>query len=181
MLVVGGSQGSKFFLDFFAGRPEFFAWLLERTDVLFLAGTKLTELPAAKRLSDNAKQLRASFTLLPFLERMGPAIRSADILLSRAGASFLAELVSVGKARTILVPFPHALDNHQEANAKAVAAAKHSLADIRILSESNQAEIEQAIHSFIVAGPVPPPDSFSDLHTSAACRMIEHWTPDSRV
>lgn len=173
MLVVGGSQGSKFFLDFFLGRPEFFAWLLERVDILFLAGSALAETAAARRLVDNARLLRGSFTLLPFLERMGPAVRSSDIILSRSGASFLAELISVGKARTILVPYPHALDGHQDANARAVAASVHSLADLCVLNESEEAKLEEAIHSFVVAGSIPPPDSFSDGHAGAACRILE--------
>lgn len=177
MLVVGGSQGTKFFLDFFLGRPDFFAWLLERVDLLFLAGPKLADTPAARRLVDNAQQLRGSFTLLPFLERMGPAVRSADIVLSRSGASFLAELASVGKARTILVPYPGALDGHQDANARALAAGGHSLAELRVIEESAQAELEQTLHSFVVSGPVPLPAAFTDRHAGAANRMLEELAP----
>lgn len=173
MLVVGGSQGTRFFLDFFLGRPDFFAWLLERVDILLLAGPNLADTPSARRLIDNARQLRGSFTLLPFLERMGPAIRSSDIILSRAGASFLAELASVGKARTILVPFPHALDDHQAANARSTATAGHSLAELRIIHEKEQAALEETLHSFVVAGPVPPPASFPARHADAANRILE--------
>ncbi len=173
MLVVGGSQGAKFFLDFFLGRPEFFAWLLERVDILLLAGSGHADSPQARRLVDNARSLRGSFTLLSFLERMGPAIRSADIILTRSGASFLAELISVGKARTILVPYPHALDGHQDANAQALAKGVHSLSEMRILDETRQADIEQAMHAFVVAGPVPTPASFSDRHAGSANQILE--------
>ncbi|OGH55553.1 MAG: hypothetical protein A3G34_00555 [Candidatus Lindowbacteria bacterium RIFCSPLOWO2_12_FULL_62_27] len=172
MLVVGGSQGTKFFLDFFLGRPEFFAWLLERVDILFLAGSQLAETPPARRLVENARHLRGSFTLLPFLDRMGPAVRSADIILSRSGASFLAELASVGKARTILVPFPLAMDGHQDANAKALQRSGHSLAELRVIDETQQAEMEETIHGFVVGGPVPPPPSFSDRHAGAANEIL---------
>lgn len=180
MLVVGGSQGSKFFLDFFAGRPEFFAWLLERLDILFLAGPNLADTPAARRLIANARDLRGSFTLLPFLERIGPAIRSADIILARAGASFLAELVSVGKAKLILVPYPRALDGHQLANAKAVAGDSHSLADVQIFDENQQDKLEETLRAFVVAGPIPPPTSFSDRHAGAACRILEELNSSPR-
>ena len=173
MLVVGGSQGSKFFLDFFLGRPEFFAWLLERVDILFLAGPTLAETPSARRLVENARNLRGSFTLLPFLERMGSALRSSDIILSRSGASFLAELISIGKARTILVPYPRALDGHQTANAEAAARSIHSLADMRIIQETESSRMEESLHSFVVAGPVPYPASFSDGHAGSACRILE--------
>lgn len=173
LLVVGGSQGAKFFLDFFLGRPEFFAWLLERVDVLFLAGSGPANSPHAIRLVENAKHLRGSFTLLPFLERMGPAIRSSDIILSRSGASFLAELASVGKARTILVPFPAALDDHQTANAHSLAADLHSLAELHIFGEDQAARIEETLHSAVLKGPVDPPPSFPDAHAGAACRILE--------
>lgn len=173
LLVIGGSQGARFFLDFFLGRPEFFAWLLERVDILFLAGPGHADSPHALRLIENARHLRGSFTLLPFLERMGPAVRSADIIMSRSGASFLAELASVGKARTILVPFPGALDGHQEANAKALAASVHSLAELAVLSEDNAGKIEESLHAYVLKGPVEPPHTFSDDHAGAACRILE--------
>lgn len=173
MLVIGGSQGSKFFLDFFLGRPEFFAWLMERVDILFLAGPGLADTPAARRLIENARQLRGSFTLLPFLERMGPAVRSADIVLSRSGASFLAELVSVGKSRTILVPYPKALDGHQNANSLAVAGGRHSLAEIHVVQETEAAKLEELLHTFVISGPAPAPAAFSDRHAGAACRILE--------
>ena len=55
--------------------------------------------------------------LLPFIEDMGAALAEADLVVSRAGAMTVAELAAVGVG-AILVPFPHAVDDHQTANAR---------------------------------------------------------------
>jgi UDP-N-acetylglucosamine--N-acetylmuramyl-(pentapeptide) pyrophosphoryl-undecaprenol N-acetylglucosamine transferase len=57
--------------------------------------------------------------VLPFIDDMAAAYRIADLVVCRSGASTLAELEAVGKA-SILVPFPHATDDHQRHNAMAV-------------------------------------------------------------
>ena len=55
--------------------------------------------------------------LLPFIEDMGAALAEADLVVSRAGAMTVAELAAVGVG-ALLVPFPHAVDDHQTANAR---------------------------------------------------------------
>jgi UDP-N-acetylglucosamine--N-acetylmuramyl-(pentapeptide) pyrophosphoryl-undecaprenol N-acetylglucosamine transferase len=52
----------------------------------------------------------------PFSDRMGVLMSAADLVLSRAGAGTLSELVHC-EAPAILVPYPFAADNHQAANA----------------------------------------------------------------
>ncbi len=56
-----------------------------------------------------------------FIDDMAAAYRDADIVVCRAGATSIAELTVVGRP-SILVPFPGATDDHQTANAKALAA-----------------------------------------------------------
>jgi UDP-N-acetylglucosamine--N-acetylmuramyl-(pentapeptide) pyrophosphoryl-undecaprenol N-acetylglucosamine transferase len=55
--------------------------------------------------------------VLPYLERMELALAVADLAVSRAGSGHLAELAVCG-IPSILVPYPHATENHQEANAR---------------------------------------------------------------
>ncbi len=57
--------------------------------------------------------------LYPYLQEMDLALAASDIVLSRAGASFLAELCAVGRA-AILVPYPFAANDHQRANANSL-------------------------------------------------------------
>ena len=56
-------------------------------------------------------------TVIPFAYEMADAYAVADLIISRAGATTLAELTACGKA-AILVPYPFAAGNHQEINAR---------------------------------------------------------------
>jgi len=58
----------------------------------------------------------------PFIEDMASAYAWADLVICRAGALTVAELAAVGVA-SILVPFPHAVDDHQTCNARFLADA----------------------------------------------------------
>lgn len=58
----------------------------------------------------------------PFIEDMAAAYAWADLVLCRAGALTIAELAAAGVA-SILVPYPHAVDDHQSANARFLVEA----------------------------------------------------------
>ena len=55
-------------------------------------------------------------TFVPFSSSMGDVISAADLIVSRAGAGSIAEIIRC-RAPSILVPYPHAADDHQMANA----------------------------------------------------------------
>jgi len=57
----------------------------------------------------------------PFLYDMGRRLADTDVVVSRAGATTLAEITAAGKA-AILIPLPTAADDHQRRNAEALAA-----------------------------------------------------------
>ncbi|UCG79202.1 MAG: undecaprenyldiphospho-muramoylpentapeptide beta-N-acetylglucosaminyltransferase [Nitrospirota bacterium] len=59
----------------------------------------------------------------PFIYQMAEAYAVSDIIISRAGATTLAEITSIGKA-SILVPYPYAAANHQELNARKLQQMK---------------------------------------------------------
>lgn len=63
-----------------------------------------------------------SAVVFQFIDDMVIAYTAADLVVSRAGASTLAEIAAVGLP-AILVPYPHATDRHQELNARAVVEA----------------------------------------------------------
>jgi UDP-N-acetylglucosamine--N-acetylmuramyl-(pentapeptide) pyrophosphoryl-undecaprenol N-acetylglucosamine transferase len=62
----------------------------------------------------------------PFIQDMDRAYGEADLVLCRAGATTLFELMAMGKA-AILVPYPHAANDHQTLNARALADAGAAL------------------------------------------------------
>lgn len=57
--------------------------------------------------------------IVPYLDRMDYGLAAADLVISRAGASFLAEVTAVGVG-AILIPYPYASANHQEHNARSL-------------------------------------------------------------
>jgi UDP-N-acetylglucosamine--N-acetylmuramyl-(pentapeptide) pyrophosphoryl-undecaprenol N-acetylglucosamine transferase len=70
--------------------------------------------PAAVRAAYRASGWEASVE--PFLELPPRWLARSDLVVARAGATTLAEIACVGVA-TVLVPYPHATDDHQRANA----------------------------------------------------------------
>jgi UDP-N-acetylglucosamine--N-acetylmuramyl-(pentapeptide) pyrophosphoryl-undecaprenol N-acetylglucosamine transferase len=56
----------------------------------------------------------------PFIQDMAAAYAWADLVICRAGATTVAELAAIGLP-AIFIPFPHAVDDHQTANAKNLA------------------------------------------------------------
>jgi UDP-N-acetylglucosamine--N-acetylmuramyl-(pentapeptide) pyrophosphoryl-undecaprenol N-acetylglucosamine transferase len=65
--------------------------------------------------STGAGRLRVH--VVPYLERMELALAAVDLAVSRAGSGHLAEMAVCG-VPAILIPYPHATENHQEANAR---------------------------------------------------------------
>ena len=60
--------------------------------------------------------------VVEFIDDMPAAFADADLIISRAGASTVGELCAAGRA-SILIPYPHAADDHQNRNAGALTAA----------------------------------------------------------
>jgi UDP-N-acetylglucosamine--N-acetylmuramyl-(pentapeptide) pyrophosphoryl-undecaprenol N-acetylglucosamine transferase len=63
---------------------------------------------------------------MPFINEMAEAYAWADLVLCRAGALTVAELIAVGIG-SLLVPFPFAIDDHQRANANYLVDAGAAL------------------------------------------------------
>jgi UDP-N-acetylglucosamine--N-acetylmuramyl-(pentapeptide) pyrophosphoryl-undecaprenol N-acetylglucosamine transferase len=91
----------------------------ELKGVQFIWMTGEADFDAAKAAVAGHKKVRAA--VLKFIEDAGLAYSLADAGILRAGASTLTELAAV-RLPAILVPYPHATDNHQEKNAKILEA-----------------------------------------------------------
>jgi UDP-N-acetylglucosamine--N-acetylmuramyl-(pentapeptide) pyrophosphoryl-undecaprenol N-acetylglucosamine transferase len=116
VLVLGGSQGALHLDEVLA---QTLPSLEDRADLQLLVSTGAAHLDVVARAirPDSALLVRA----VGFIERMDRALAVADLVVSRAGAS-VAELAACGLP-AILVPYPHATEQHQEANAREVVAA----------------------------------------------------------
>ncbi len=64
---------------------------------------------------------RLPATVLPYITDMAAAYAAADLVVARSGATTIAELAVCGK-QAVLIPYPYAADNHQEYNARSLAA-----------------------------------------------------------
>ena len=110
LLVLGGSQGAQA-LNLGLAQALALIPAEQRPEVWHQAGAKL--LPAAQAAyAEYGVEVR----LVPFIDDMAHAYAWADLVLCRSGALTVAELAAVGVA-SLLVPFPHAVDDHQTANA----------------------------------------------------------------
>lgn len=114
VLVIGGSLGAQILNETV---PAAIAMLApdQRPRVRHQAGAKnLDALRAAYQRAGVAGEL------LAFIDDMTAAYAQADLVICRAGAMTVAELAAAGVA-SILVPYPHAVDDHQTANARYLA------------------------------------------------------------
>ena len=117
VLVVGGSLGAAALND---AVPKALAQIppAERPQLTHQAGTRqIDALRAAYRAAGVEGEL------LPFIDDMAERYAAADLVICRAGALTVAELAAAGVA-SVLVPFPHAVDDHQTGNARFLADAR---------------------------------------------------------
>jgi UDP-N-acetylglucosamine--N-acetylmuramyl-(pentapeptide) pyrophosphoryl-undecaprenol N-acetylglucosamine transferase len=88
-----------------------------------MPGLQVLHQTGEKDASDVAAGYRSAGTraaVLPYIHDMAGAYAAADLVVSRSGATTVAELAVCGK-RAVLIPFPFAADNHQEYNARTLA------------------------------------------------------------
>ncbi len=117
LLAFGGSQGA---LRVNRAVVDVARALQVRRDLQIVVLTGPAHLEEVRRdlPAESALLVRA----LPFLDRMELAYAIADLVLSRAGATTVAEVAVCGLP-SILVPYPYATARHQEANARALQRA----------------------------------------------------------
>ena len=138
LLVFGGSQGARAI-----------------NEAMVAALPKLKEIPGALRIKHQTgaadfEKVKAAYVaagwgegadVRSYIDNMMADFAEADLVLCRAGATTTAELIAAGKA-SIMVPFPHAADDHQRKNAEALQSAgasrmilQHELSGERLATE----------------------------------------------
>jgi UDP-N-acetylglucosamine--N-acetylmuramyl-(pentapeptide) pyrophosphoryl-undecaprenol N-acetylglucosamine transferase len=117
LLVFGGSQGAK---AINSAMLEGMASLVKRLPGLTV--THQTGEADYQRVRDAYGTLGVQASVVPFLYDMPAVLRTADLVVARAGAMTIAELTACGKP-AILIPLPTAIYDHQMKNARAMEAA----------------------------------------------------------
>lgn len=120
VLVVGGSRGARAINDAMTG----IAPMIDR-----LPGIHFVFVTGEAYFEGTREAIRAELGtmpnhlhIVPYISNMPEVLAATSLIINRAGASFLAEITSLG-IPSILVPSPNVTNNHQEANARQLAEA----------------------------------------------------------
>ena len=129
VLVTGASQGARSInravIEAFSQLRGLDAQILVAVGAsgyeAFLAEISRHE-PNGRPVLDGQGRRFGNVTVVPYLYDMPAALAAADLVVGRAGALSIAEFTARGLP-VILIPYPHAAENHQEKNAKVLEEA----------------------------------------------------------
>lgn len=144
LLVTGGSLGARVFSDLIppaiAALPD---WLRARL------------LVAQQTRVEDIERVRAAYAdtgipveLSPFFPDIAGRLSGAHLVIARAGASTVAELACAGRP-SLLIPLPSAIDDHQRANAAALAEC--GAAQVMPQAGLTPALLAEALHAWLTA------------------------------
>ncbi len=151
VFVFGGSSGARSINRVMVDALNHLSDLKEKVQFLHQTGDRDFE-----NIREAYRKAGVKGTVAPFIYQMAEAYAAADVVVSRAGATTLAEITALGKP-AILIPYPYAAGRHQEFNAMKLGemgAAYVMLEDemtgdglaknIRALYENDTARLEMA-------------------------------------
>lgn len=138
VVITGGSQGSE---NLNEATRQILPELLKFTSVGLVAGRKHYENMVDLKKYENWEKasLESNFRMWEFNTTMNELMGAADVVVSRAGATTIAEMASLKKA-TILVPFERLPGGHQVKNAERLEQAKAALVikDADMMADPNK-------------------------------------------
>lgn len=117
LLVFGGSQGAQFFSSAIPAAIE----LLDPAEKARLRVTQQARNDDQQAVITAYKKLAVPADVSPFFSDMAERLADAQLVICRSGASTVSEVAVIGRP-AIFVPYPHALDHDQAANAAALVA-----------------------------------------------------------
>jgi UDP-N-acetylglucosamine--N-acetylmuramyl-(pentapeptide) pyrophosphoryl-undecaprenol N-acetylglucosamine transferase len=116
LVVTGGSQGARVMADVV---PAALA-LMNPDERQWIRLTQQARGEDSSRVAAACARMSFPVEIAEFFPDLPARIAAAHLIIGRAGASTVSELAVIGRA-SVLVPFPHALDQDQAANAAALA------------------------------------------------------------
>ena len=145
LLVFGGSLGARHLNSAIASLKD---RLLAVDDLYIMHVTGPKELETVEAALDLREAERARYQVLGYQDHMGEAMAACDMVVSRAGATSLAE-ISARRIPALLVPFPYATADHQTTNAKAYVerGAALMIADADVESDEFATQVFDLIGS----------------------------------
>jgi len=116
VVIVGGSRGAKAINDSMVEMADIAAAEGAGLRFLFITGEPYYE-DTVTRIKDVLDPLPERIRIVPYIHNMPEVLAATSIIVSRSGASSLAEITALGLP-SILIPSPNVTNNHQEANAR---------------------------------------------------------------
>jgi len=107
ILIMGGSQGARSVNNHFQRNHK--KYLNKNIQLIWQTGSNSGDI--IKKIKDH------NIKMFDFIDNVEYAYSASDLIVSRAGATAISEILYLGKP-SILIPYPYAADNHQELNAK---------------------------------------------------------------
>lgn len=142
VVVLGGSQGASPLNDW--ARRETVSLAAEGVQIYCVTGLGKGEPERLEMRSKAGAVVRHVFA--PFSDQMATLLSAADLVVSRAGAGTIAELVRTGTP-AVLIPYPFAADNHQAANADYFQQQRCG----DVVSQENLSELTGRVGHFLFA------------------------------
>ena len=121
LAIIGGSLGARVFAKTI---PAAIAKLPKEIQecLIVIQQVRREDMASVKRAYADLDDMLYPPRLVTFVKNMPEVMEDSHLIIGRAGASFVAELAVAGRP-AILVPYPHAMDDHQTVNARLVAKA----------------------------------------------------------
>ncbi len=114
LLVFGGSLGARHLNEELAALKS---RLLAQDNLYIVHSTGADGYEACASALALTEEEKKRYRLMPYIEDMGDMLAAADLVLSRAGASSIAEIAALA-VPSVLVPYPFATADHQTTNAR---------------------------------------------------------------
>lgn len=114
VLIVGGSRGARAINE---AVSEMIPFIGNYPDYHFIYVTGEVHYEGVQDKIARLATFPGNLTLRPFIYNMPEVLAGVDLIVNRAGASFLAEITALGLP-SILIPSPYVTNNHQEKNAR---------------------------------------------------------------
>ncbi|GFR37471.1 UDP-N-acetylglucosamine--N-acetylmuramyl-(pentapeptide) pyrophosphoryl-undecaprenol N-acetylglucosamine transferase 1 [Insulibacter thermoxylanivorax] len=116
VIVMGGSRGAKAINDSMIEMAPLIAAQPSGLKFVFITGQPYFESTMSK-IREQLDAWPEALKVVPYVHNMPEVLAAASLIVSRSGASSLAEITALGLP-SILIPSPNVTNNHQEANAR---------------------------------------------------------------
>lgn len=142
VIIFGGSRGARPINE--AVLKSLASFASKTYQILYVTGdAHFEQVQNEAELTGNPENV----IIKPFIHNMPEVLAGIDLTVSRAGATTLAELTSLG-IPSILIPSPYVTNNHQEKNARALS--DHNAAELLLESELTAQNLVEKIDSILL-------------------------------